>query len=469
MSDPTTANPRRWFVLAVMLTAEIMDLLDSTVVNVAGPSLRRDLGASPTALQWIIGGYPLALGAGLILGGRLGDRFARRRMFLVGLAGFTLASLVCGLAPSVGVLITARLVQGAFGAVLLPQGFGLIRSVFPPEEFGKAFAVFGPVFGLAGILGPLIGGGLIQLDLFGTDWRLIFFVNLPLGLAAFLIARVVLPRTPSDRAIRIDLAGAALVIVASALLVLPLIQGQQLGWPAWTWLSLIAAAAGYAGFVLQQRHRVRSGRVPLVVPSIFRKSHYVVGLAGIALFFAGLVGVQLILTLFLQVGEGFSAGQAGLSNLPLAVGSGIGGAISGAVLADRLGRGALQIGAVVQLVGALLLRFLVDPSAFSIWAAVPGLLIAGLGSGMVVAALFSIVLAAVTDEEAGSASGVLSAVQSIAASVGVALFGTIFFSRVTAGDPGAGFQWAIVLQIGLLIVFLAVSPLFPKKARADAH
>lgn len=468
MTDAAPADPRRWFVLAVVLAAEIVDVLDSTVVNVAGPSLREGLGASPTDLQWVIGGYPLALGAGLILGGRLGDRFGRRQIFLVGLAGFVISSLACGLSPSIGVLIAARLIQGAFGALMLPQGFGLIREVFPPKEFGAAFAVYGPVFGLAGILGPLIGGGLIELDLFGAGWRSIFFVNLPIGVAAFVIARAVLPKTPPERHLRIDVAGAALVIAASALLVLPLIQGQQLGWPLWTWLSLAAAAAGYGAFVLQQRQRVRTGRAPLVVPTIFRKSPYVVGLAGIALFFAGSTGVQLIFTLFLQIGEGFSAGQAGLGTLPLAIGSGIGGAVSGAILADRLGRGALQIGAVLQLAGALLLRFLVVPGDFSIWQAIPGLLIGGVGQGMVVAALFNIILAAVDDEESGSASGVLSAVQSVSASVGVALFGTIFFSRLSAGDPGAGFQWAIVLQAALLVVFLVLSPLFPKRARADA-
>lgn len=204
------------------------------------------------------------------------------------------------------------------------------------------------------------------------------------------------------------------------------------------------------------------------MPSIFRKSHYVVGLAGIALFFAGSTGVQLIFTLFLQIGEGFSAGQAGLGNLPLAIGSGIGGAVSGAILADRLGRGALQIGAVLQLAGALLLRILVVPADFSIWQAVPGLLVGGIGQGMVVAALFNIILAAVDDDEAGSASGVLSAVQSVSASVGVAVFGTIFFSRLSAGDPGGGFQAAIVLQAVLLVVFLVLSPLFPRRARADA-
>ncbi len=467
-SESQTGHPQRWWILAVTLTAEIMDLLDSTVVNVAGPSLKANLGADPTELQWVIGGYPLALGAGLVLGGRLGDRFGRRRMFLVGLIGFTVASLACALAPTAGVLIAVRLVQGVAGAMLLPQGLGLIRVAFPPAEMGRAFAVFGPVFGLGGILGPIIGGGLVQADLFGSGWRLVFIVNVPIGVAAAIIAWRLLPREPGSRAVGVDVVGAAIVVAASAAVVLPLIQGQKLGWPAWTWVCLVAGVAGFVLFVVQQRMRAARGRMPLVTPSLFSKIHYSVGLGGIALYFAGFIGVQLILTLFLQLGHAFTAGEAGLANIPLAIGSAIGGAVSGAVLADRLGRGALQIGAVLQLGGALVLRTEIGPlSPFTIWQLVPGMVVAGIGSGIVVAALFNVILAGVDLPEVGSASGVLSAVQSIAASVGVAVFGTVFFSAVAGGRPDTGFRDALTVQICLVVAFLVLSPLFPKRARPD--
>ncbi|UFS58077.1 MFS transporter [Subtercola endophyticus] len=459
----------RWLILAVMLTAEIIDLIDSTVVNVAGPSLEKSLGSTATGLQWVIGGYALTLGAGLILGGRLGDRFGRRRMFVVGLSAFILTSLLCSLAPTIELLIAFRLAQGFAAAILLPQGLGLLRAAFPPSEIGKAFAVFGPVFGLAGIFGPIIGGALIQADIGGSGWRAVFLVNIPIGVAALIIALIVLPKTPGDKAIAIDLVGALIVIVSSALLVLPLVQGQAAGWPAWTWISMVAALAGFYLFTVQQRWSAKRGGTPLVTPGIFRKRSYVVGLAGIALFFASSVGAQLVFTLFLQLGEGFGAGQAGLSGIPLAIGSLIGGALSGAVLADKLGRSVLQIGAVIQLVGAGWLIFaLANLASFTLWQLVPGLVLTGLGSGLVIAALFNIVLGSVDDSEVGSASGVLTAVQSIASAAGVAVLGSIFFAALNLGQPGAGYQNALIAQVVLLVVFLVLTPLFPRRARADS-
>ncbi|WP_328299879.1 MFS transporter [Streptomyces sp. NBC_00435] len=460
----------RWLILAVMIVAEIMDLLDASIVNVAGPALEESLGAGPVGLQWVIGGYALTLGAGLVLGGRLGDRYGRRRVFLLGLAAFTACSLLCALAPDTGSLIAFRLLQGAAGALLLPQGLGLLRENFSGPELTKVFGIFGPVLGLGGIIGPVLGGGLIEGDLFGLGWRSVFLVNLPIGIAALAVAAKFVPRRPGDRAVRVDLAGACLVAVACALLVLPLNQGQEDGWPLWTWLSMAASALGFALFALQQRRTAAAGREPLVAPALLRKPAFSVGLVGIALFFAGLVGTQLVLTLYLQIGRHFTAGEAGLGNLPLAVGTAIGGAVSGAFLAGRIGRKVLQIGPLVQLVGAVLLWFELDAlggAAFSVLDVAPGVTVAGVGSGMVIAALFSFVLAAVDDEEIGSASGVLSAVQSIGGSVGVAVFGSVFFARASAGDFTGGYQRALVVQACLLAAFLAITFLLPAKARPE--
>lgn len=474
MTEQTTpaAAPfgARWLIVAVMLAAEIMDLLDSTIVNVGGPSLEQSLGSDSVGLQWVIGGYALSLGAGLIVGGRLGDRYGRRRMFLIGVVCFTLASLLCALAPTIGVLITLRLAQGVAAAILLPQGLGLLRESFSGTELARVFGVFGPVFGLGGILGPIIGGGLIQSDLFGLGWRLVFLVNVPIGIAVTIVAWRILPRRAGDRTIAVDLVGAGIVIVSSALLVLPLNQGQSQGWPPWTWVSLVAAAAGFFLFTVQQRRAATRGATPLVVPSIFRRPAYTLGLGGIALFFCGVVGSQLVLTLFLQVGHRFSAGEAGLGNLPVAIGTAIGGAVSGAVLADKLGRGVLQIGGVVQLAGAALLSVeLGATGSFSIWQIVLGVGLAGVGSGLVISALFNIILAAVDAPELGSASGVLSAVQSIAGSVGVAVFGSVFFNRFAAAGPAESYRTIVLIQAGLLVVFLVLTLLFPRTARADGE
>ncbi|GLZ78299.1 hypothetical protein Afil01_31060 [Actinorhabdospora filicis] len=472
--SPTTAPYRwRWLILVVMLVAEIMDLLDASIVNVAGPALEESLDSGPVGLQWVIGGYALTLGAGLVLGGRLGDRYGRRSVFLIGLAAFTATSLLCAIAPTIATLIVFRLLQGAAGAMLLPQGLGLLRENFSGRELTKVFAIFGPVLGLGGIIGPVLGGFLIEGDFFGLGWRSVFLVNLPIGIAALITAAIVVPKKTGDRTVRVDITGAALVAASCALLVLPLNQGQEDGWPLWTWLSMAAAVLGFGLFALHQRRTATTGRQPLITPGLLRKPAFTVGLGGIALFFAGLVGTQLVLTLYLQIGRHFTAGEAGLGNLPLAVGTAIGGAVSGAFLADKIGRRVLQIGPLVQLAGAALLWFQLDglsAETFSIWDIAAGITVAGIGAGMVIAALFSFILAAVDDHEIGSASGVLSAVQSIGGSIGVAVFGSVFFAQARTGDFTGAFHHALIVQGGLLAAFLAVTFLLPRRGRPDdAH
>ena len=469
--DETTEPYRwRWLILVVMLVAEIMDLLDASIVNVAGPDLEKSLGAGSVGLQWVIGGYALTLGAGLVPGGRLGDRYGRRPMFLIGLAAFTASSLLCAVAPNIESLIAFRLIQGVAGAMLLPQGLGLLRENFSGPELTKVFAIFGPVLGLGGIVGPVLGGFLIEGDFFGLGWRSVFLVNLPIGIAALIVAAKSVPRKAGDRTKQVDMAGAALVVASCALLVLPLNQGQEDGWPLWTWLCMAASAIGFALFAVQQRRAAAAGREPLVNPVLLRKPAFTVGLGGIALFFGGLIGTQLVLTLYLQIGRHFTAGEAGLGNLPIAVGTAIGGAVSGAFLADKLGRKVLQIGPLVQLAGAAVLWFELDgldAAPFSIWDITPGVAVAGVGAGMVIAALFSFILATVDDDEIGSASGVLSAVQAIGGSIGVALFGSVFFARARTGDFTAGFHRALIVQACLLTAFLAITFLLPKKGRPE--
>ncbi|MFF2728861.1 MFS transporter [Streptomyces sp. NPDC058008] len=468
----TNAGPYRWrwLILVVMIVAEIMDLLDASIVNVAGPDLEESLGAGSVGLQWVIGGYALTLGAGLVLGGRLGDRYGRRRMFLIGLTAFTTASLLCAVAPNIESLIAFRLLQGTAGAMLLPQGLGLLRENFSGPELTKVFAIFGPVLGLGGIIGPVLGGFLIEGDFFGLGWRSVFLVNLPIGIAALIVAAKFVPPKAGDRTVRVDMTGAALVVASCALLVLPLNQGQENGWPLWTWLCLAASTAGFALFALQQRRTSAAGREPLVTPGLLRKPAFTVGLGGIALFFGGLIGTQLVLTLFLQIGRHFSAGDAGLGNLPLAIGTAIGGAVSGAFLADRIGRKVLQIGPLIQLAGAVVLWFELDrlsAVSFSVWDIVPGITVAGIGAGMVIAALFSFILAAVDDDEIGSASGVLSAVQAVGGSIGVAVFGSVFFAQARIGDFTSGFQRALIVQGCLLVAFLAITFLLPRQGRPE--
>ncbi|MFB8189345.1 MFS transporter [Microbacterium sp. NPDC055988] len=471
MTDATEAPYRwRWAILGVMLAAEIMDMLDATIVNVAGPSLESSLGTNALGLQWVIGGYALALGAGLILGGRLGDRYGRRRMFLVGLAAFTVASLLCSLAPTAELLIAFRLIQGAAGALLLPQGLGLLRENLSGAELAIAFGIFGPALGLGGILGPIIGGGLIEADILGLGWRSVFLVNIPIGVVALIVAWRILPRRSGDRAVRIDMLGAAVIVASSGILVLGLTFGPELDWPVWAWACVAAGLAGFVIFGWQQRQLLARGGVPLVTATMFTRRAYTFGLVGIALFFSSLTGTQLVLTLFLQVGNGFSAGEAGLGNLPLALGSAVGGAISGAWLAEKIGRSVLQLGAVTQLLGAGLLWIeLQQPGDFSIWTIAPGIALFGVGGGAIIAALFSTILAAVKDDEIGSASGVLTAVQAIASAVGVAIFASVFFEAAGSGTAAQAYQQTLIVPAIMLVAFLALTFLFPEKSREDAH
>ena len=470
MTSETSVNKHRWLILGIVLAAEIMDLLDSTIVNVAGPSLKEKLHATPSALQWVIGGYTLALGAGLVLGGRLADRYSRRNIFLIGLTAFTISSLLCAIAPNIHSLIAFRLIQGMAGALVLPHVIGFIRDVFPPEEIGSAFAIFGPVFGLGGILGPIIGGFIIDGNIASTGWRAVFLVNIPIGIINIALAWKYLPKRASDHTIKIDLLGALLIVASSGLLLLPLIQGQEAGWPAWTFISLAASLIGFALFTLQQRWVLSRKKTPLVDPNIFKSVTYNLGLSGIFTFFAGFTGVYLIITLFLQIGERYSARGAGIANIAIALGTAIGGALSGAVLAEKFGTRVLQLGALAQIAGAaLLFAALPNMASFNFWHIAPGMLVSGFGTGLVVAALFDAILLAIKDELVGSASGVLSAVQSIGSAVGVAIFGTLFFNQVGQGRIDAGFRNALLLQIALVALFLIITFFLPKKSMDNSH
>ncbi|MGH3416988.1 MAG: MFS transporter, partial [Actinocrinis sp.] len=286
------APGHRWLGFFAVLTALIMNLLDSTVANVAAPSIRAELGASYSDVQWIAAGYALALAVGLLTGGRLGDLFGRRRMLVIGVTGFTLASLACAFAPDPGALIAARVVQGLFGAAMVPQCFGLIRDLFPPRELGKAFSALGPVIGLSTIAGPIVAGALIDANLFGSGWRAVFGINLPLAAFALVGALKALPDKPAvgGRTMKLDGVGALLAGAAMFLLVYPLVQGRELGWPAWTGLEFAGAAVLFALFGLHQAWRSRRGAATLVEFSVLTKRSYAGGVLFTLIFFGAIVG-----------------------------------------------------------------------------------------------------------------------------------------------------------------------------------
>jgi EmrB/QacA subfamily drug resistance transporter len=418
-----TGHPRRWTILALVLAAECMDLLDGTIVNVAAPTIHDDLHAGTSALQWIIGGYALAFAVGLIAGGRLGDIYGRKRLFVLGALGFVAASVACAFAVSPEMLIGCRLAQGAAAALLIPQGLGIIREVFAPAEMGKAFTVFGPVIGLSAVLGPILGGALIAANAFGTGWRLIFFINLPLGVIAAVGAARLMPESRAARRPTLDLVGTALAGVGMGLLIYPLIQGRDAGWPAWTYLMLAASAACFGLLVVWTRRERRRGRDALVEPTIFKHPAYVTGLGMIVVLFSGMIGCLLVLTLFLQLAEHFSAIHAGLTLAPFALGLAAGATLAGAEL------------------------------------------VMGLGLGLIVSPLFDFILASVTDVEVGSASGVLNAVQQLAGAIGVAGIGTVFFTTLAHSGFVVALERSLLIELATTPILLLLCTTLPRRAR----
>ncbi|TDU87085.1 EmrB/QacA subfamily drug resistance transporter [Kribbella voronezhensis] len=462
-----TAYRWRWIVLGTVLLAEIMDLVDATIVNIAAPSIRAELGGSESALQWMLAGYTLAFAIGLITFGRLGDLVGRRRLFLIGAVGFTVASALCGLATSPELLIGSRVAQGLLGAVMIPQGFAILKSVFPAEETGKAFGMFGPVMGLSAVAGPVIAGLLIKADLFDTGWRMIFFINVPLGILAVLGALRFMPELKTPGATRLDAAGVILVSLASGLLIYPLVQGRELGWPAWSIAMIISSFAVFALFGRRER---RSGN-PVIDPSLFRNRGYVAGLGVITTFFLAMSGFMLVFNLFTQLGLHYSPLRAGLAMVPFSLGIAIGAPLSAGLLAPRFGRKALQFGIVVMAIATTGVWFTLHHNGVqtTIWNLVPATLVMGIGSGMVFAPLFDIILASIDDKAAGSASGVLTAMQQFGGAIGVAVIGTVFFQLIPAHQFLGATKTSTLVAVGLLVVSLLVTFALPRRARDDAH
>lgn len=446
--DGTAAGPppyaRRWAALGVILGAEIMDLLDGTVMNVAAPAVRADLGGSLSVIQWITVGYTLAFAVLLVVGGRLGDIYGRKRMFVVGAVGFTAASVLCSVAAGPEMLTAARFLQGGLGALMIPQGLGLIKQMFPPKETAAAFGAFGPAIGLGAVLGPIVAGFLVDADLFGTGWRSVFLINLPIGVAVIVGAVLLLPEGKAPVRPKFDVVGMALVTSGLTLLIFPLVQGRERGWPAWAFVLMLAGAAVLVGFVAHELRQERRGGATLIELSLLRRSRYAAGLAVALVFFTGVSGMSLLLALHLQIGLGFSPTRAALTMTPWSVFLVVGAILTGAVLGSKFGRKALHGGLVVLALGVLIMLLTIGDQAGGLtsWELVPGIAVAGLGMGIMIGLLFDIALADVDKQEAGTASGVLTAVQQLGFTVGVAVLGTLFFgllgSQATASvDDGA--------------------------------
>ena len=430
-------DPRRWLALASVMTALFMVLLDVSIVNVAIPAIRSNLAANNADIQFVIAGYGLAYAVLLITGGRLGDIFGRKRLFIIGMSGFVLASALCGLAQSAIMLDLSRVLQGAMAAMMYPQVLSVIQVTFPPQERARVFGLVGAVIGIATITGPLAGGLIIRNDITGGSWRWIFLVNLPIGIAALIAATRLITESRAPNATRLDLGGVVLATAGILLLVYPLVEGQVAGWPAWTFICMALSPVMLLLFILYERS-LPSTRFPLVQLSLFRIRSFSVGVGISAVFIAGIPAFFFTFSLMLQVGLGFSALNAGLTTIPWSLASAIASAMSARV-APRLGKWTIAIGSSLLVIGmfGVILTLNLQGTNVTGWDLIPSFIISGLGLGTVIAPLLNIILAGVPGRDAGSASGVLTTFQQLGGAIGVAIVGVVFFGLLSSRAPDA--------------------------------
>ena len=455
-----------WAILAVVLIADALDLLDATITNIAAPTIVGDIGGGPALIKWLGSAYALALGSLLVVGGRLGDKFGQRRLFLIGMTGFTVASATAGMSVNPTMIIIARLFQGAFGALLIPQGIAIMTKSFSREMRAKAFGAFGPMLGIAGIGGPVLAGFLINADIAGLSWRPMFLINIVLGGIGLVAAMRVLPHDDGDHSTHVDATGSTLLGAAMFGLLYGLIEGSTNGWTVTPLASIAGGLVAFGLFVWRQA----TAADPLLKPTLFKNKGFTSGLIMGLAFFAAINGTAYVLSLFLQQGLGYNAGRTSVALLPLTVGL-IAAAGACMALISKLGRILLLIGLLITLAGVGWMLAVVTASGTTAgeWSIVGPVFVIGMGMGTCFGIIFDIALGDVDPDEAGSASGALSAVQQLAAGVGSAAVTSVYF----AGLSSAGVQHAMILSlwvvIGIVVLCTTIVPLLPKKAAAGEH
>ncbi|MFJ8020488.1 MFS transporter [Streptomyces sp. NPDC096311] len=464
------ADRRRWFALAIVMTAAFMDLVDVTIVNIAIPSIQRDEGASFSQIQWITAGYALAFAAGLITGGRLGDIHGRKRLFLVGIGGFTIASALCGFAANPEMLVASRILQGGMAALMVPQVLSIVHATFPAHERGKVFGLFGAIVGLGAVSGPLLGALLTEWNLFGLEWRPIFLINLPVGIAALILGRRFISESKAPKALKLDLVGVALVTLGLLMLLYPLTRGRELGWPLWGYLSMGGALLVFAALVAYERRKAARDGSPLVELSLFKVKSFAAGIAVQTVFGVGLGIFFLVWTLYMQVGLGWSPLRAGLTGVPFSIAVSAAAGMSVQLLVPRFGRKVLQAGALIMAAGVLLYIWESERYGLSIasWQMALPLVVMGAGMGFIVAPLTDAVLSEVPREHSGSASGLINTVQQMGNALGLGLVSVVFFGqigdRLTAAQVGPafvnGFQhalgWVVAVMVAIFLLMFAL-------------
>ena len=436
--------------LAIVLVGVLLPMVDFFIVNVALPTIDTDLHASAPLLELVVSAYASAYALLLVVGGRLGDAFGRKRLFLAGMAAFTLTSLACGLAPTAPLLVAARAAQGASAALMVPQVLSTIQAATQGQRRARALARYGATGGLAAVVGQLLGGLLVSANLAGTGWRPIFLVNVPIGVAGLVLARRHVPESRSGRAARVDHHGTVLLGVTVLALLIPLTEGQSLRWPAWTIALLAVAPLALAAFIAVEIRIERSGRVPLVPPSLLRHRSMRSGLILALPFFAGFGAFMFSYALLVQQGLHDSALAAGVGLAPMAAAFLL-ASLATSRLLRRFGARVLAAGALGQVAGLVILGVTVLAAwpHVPVLALAPGMAVAGLGQGLVMSPLFGVVLSEVPPASAGAASGVLTTTQQTALALGVATLGSLF---ITLAGDGVGMRDGFLAVVAAQVV-----------------
>ena len=464
--------PAKWIALGVILVGPFLGVIDFFIANIGIPSIRVSLGASFSEIELVIAGYGLTYAVCLITGGRLGDIFGRKLTFISGMAGFTLTSALCGLAPTAGWLIFWRLVQGCAAAVMFPQALSFIHVNFSGSSKRVAFSLYGSMIGFGSIVGQLLGGFIIHANLFNLGWRPIFLINLPIGIITIASAAIVLRESRAKDAPKLDLGGVGILTIGLALFSYPFMEGQQQGWPFWAWGSLLASSPVLWAFYLFERRKSAENQSPLIEPRLFRDRGFVVGLMVTCIYFAGHTSMILVLSLYLQYSLRLNPMYAGFALAPFSFAFLLGSAVSGKIN-GYLGRGSLHLGVVILIVGIVALGLEAGkvPTHLTL-SFVLTCFIYGIGRGIVTSPLYNTVLSGVPHRDAGAASGVTSTMPQLANSVGIALIGAVVFSAIpkqgaTPGDYAHGFVISSLINLMMLLAAAVLIFLIPKSRGRD--
>ncbi|MFE9681562.1 MFS transporter [Streptomyces sp. NPDC006285] len=450
--------------LFTVLLGAALPLVDFFIVNVALPTIGHDLAAGEAVLELVVAGYGVAYAVLLVLGGRLGDMFGRRRLFLGGMVAFGLTSLACGLAPTAWTLVAARVAQGAASAAMLPQVLATIQSATRGPRRAKAMGLYGATAGLSMVAGQILGGVLVAADIAGTGWRAVFLVNVPVVLLGLFLAARAVPETRSQHPQPVDVPGTVLLAVALVSLLAPLTEGRAAGWPLWTWLSLALFPVAATAFYLVERRAERQGRTPLVPPGLFADVPLRRGLVMIVPFSVGFSGFMFVIAVALQQGAGLSPVRAGLALVPMAVAFFV-ASLLGPRLVARWGTRVVTAGGVLQAVGVGVLSVTVWSSwphlgGPGLW---PGLIVAGAGQALQLPVLFRVILSQVPAARAGVGSGVMITVQQSALALGVATLGTLFLSLVPGRGMGQALTTTLLVQLAGVLLTTALSLRLPRE------